>query len=933
MNGGDHVKFFEKYFGGLDNINDSGEAFVKCPFPHVDENGDKYYETNPSAHINTDKGVFHCKVCGTTHSEQSFLAKVEGITYKEALVFLGELDKHKEDSFTEARKNFLNSAGAQQRAQDLGIFSVHEKLKLGFLGEGLSFPVYIYDELLDIRTYRPEKVPKVVSEKGAKSLLLPFDLWVKDERPTLLCAGEKDMAISRSNGFNAITFTGGEQAFPKLFKASFRGKYIYIVYDNDQAGQEGARKVAAKLKEAGAIPHVVTGHYEVCTEKGGDIHDFFKKYGKSSQDLQTILDETPEFSADEYEVERNKLVPLITLEQATQGQYHNRLVRANVQVTITDDSIFQVPEYVTALKTDATDKCSVPYGTEWEWVLDESTMKDILYLMDSNLKEKDVRSNLRTLMGIPPKENFISSTTRSRINIFKATITDNMENHKDDEKVASEMVCYCIGERLHGGKKYQIEFKPVPHALQSQKVIAIITKLEENDAALTNFEVNRELKESLKVFQVAPGQTVSEKMDEIAESHRGHAGAESKIQTLQFADLAFHTPLSFKFGKRSVKGTSDFMMVGESRTGKSEPIKKLMEMYELGMVVSLKTTTEKALVGGSSASPTGGYRTKIGVLPRNHKGLVVLEEFSGGGKEMISKLTEVRSSGRARITRVDGHLDVPASVRMISISNQQTENGNTKPLRQYPNGVQILLELVGAAEDITRYDLFLIIDNPELDEFVSPLDDFGLESYPEESYRNRVRWIWTRNEDQIEIDRPTAEYIIELSKKLMANYSSHIKFFGFETWKKLAKLSIACAACVCSMDETGEKLIVKQEHVTWAKDFIVNCYDNDLFKLKEYVQEERMYNAIDVGAVSALQGIYDQHKTLVLQMEMSAGMQRRQMATVSGLDNDKFNQVFNRLIECKFVQLNGEKVIFTGRFREAMKQISRNKYMKKVGEE
>ena len=132
------------------------------------------------------------------------------------------------------------------------------------------------------------------------------------------------MAIARANGFNAITFTGGEQSFPKLFKASFKNKHIYLVYDNDQAGHEGSKKIAALLKDVGAIPHVVSGHYQVCTEKGEDIHDFFKKYGKTSQDLQEILDNTPEFTADEYEVERNKLVPLISLEQATQGIYHNR---------------------------------------------------------------------------------------------------------------------------------------------------------------------------------------------------------------------------------------------------------------------------------------------------------------------------------------------------------------------------------------------------------------------------------------------------------------------------------------------------------------------------------------------------------------------------------------------------------------------------------
>src|SRR5690606_4210830 len=162
--------------------------------------------------------------------------------------------------------------------------------------------------------------------------------------PTLLCAGEKDMAIARAYGYNAITFTGGEQAFPRLFKASFKNRDIYIVYDNDPAGHSGSRKVATLLKEAGANPHVVTGHYEVCTEKGEDIHDFFKKYGKTKEDLDKILAETKPFSNEDYEEERKKILPYVNILEAMEGKYHDVKVATPVNVISMYEETFRVPE-------------------------------------------------------------------------------------------------------------------------------------------------------------------------------------------------------------------------------------------------------------------------------------------------------------------------------------------------------------------------------------------------------------------------------------------------------------------------------------------------------------------------------------------------------------------------------------------------------------
>jgi hypothetical protein len=323
----------------------------------------------------------------------------------------------------------------------------------------------------------------------------------------------------------------------------------------------------------------------------------------------------------------------------------------------------------------------------------------------------------------------------------------------------------------------------------------------------------------------------------------------------------------------------------------------------------------------------------LGVLPRNHKGAVIIEEFSGGGKDYIKTLTDVRSSNMVRIERVSGEIKAPAMVRMLTLSNQATQsNGQQIPLRSYPHGIKVLLDLIGASEDIARYDFFVLVDEPKGNQIISPLDEIDFEAYPKESYINRVRWAWSRSPEQIHMERSVQEYIVNKSNELNNEYNCHIKFFGTEAWKKLARVSIACAASCCSTDETGENIIVTQAHVDWASNFLVSCYDNQLFKLKEYVNQTRKYTECDEAAIKVMQETWNVHATILQQMEMSTEFSLAQLRNMSGLDSENFSGFINKMVEFNFVHYD-DKITPSEKFRIAMREINRSSYLKKVGAE
>lgn len=909
------MKFFTSYFKLQDKqVMDNGEFAVCCPFPHTDGQGNPYHETRASAHINPDKSVFHCKSCDVGLSEAMFLVKKEGISYKNALVFLGIVDDTT-NNWENARELYLQSKAPQELVKSLGIEAVAYDLQLGYTGTGVSFPVFVYGDLLDVRTYNPDSTPKVKGKYKSKNLIYPFDLWIDDSRPTLLCAGEKDMAIARANLFNAITFTGGEMSFPKLFKASFKGKKIYIAYDNDEAGHEGATKAAYMLRDAGAIVHVVTGHYEVCTQKGEDIHDFFKKYNKSASEFQNILDNTPEFTFAEYIKAKERVIPRVTIEGATHGQYvDQRFVQSQVQVTSIFEEAYKVPEYVVAEKWDTDGKKNeiMEYGEVREWVLDDSNIQDLLHLMENNITPEKQIAALKKLMRIPAKEPYVRMQVRSSTAVYKAVIADNLEN-TSDEATVMEIVAYSTEEKLVAGKKYLAEYKPAAHPL-GQKVVAIIRDAHDNDIELTNFKVNKDL---LRQFQVKSDESVKDKMDELYERAKGFIGVEARKSVMLATDMFYHTPLEFKLGKRVERGYLDVMIIGDPRTMKSATAKAMTSMYELGTVTSLKTATKAGLIGGSDQT-SGGWKTKIGLLARNHKGAVIMEEFSGG-MQFINELTEIRSSNRVRITRMNGTLDVPAMVRMLSISNPATQGRTSTSLRQYSSGVQVILDLIGASEDIARYDFFLLVD--EQAQFISPLDDFDLEPFSKEAYKQRIRWVWSRTADQVTIATPVAQYIVDESQRLNSMYDSHIKLFGPEAWKKISRVAISIAGMLVSTDDEFLNIIVKKEHVDYAVKFLIQCYDNDLFKLAEFVEEERRYSTCTDVDVMALQGIFNNNAVMLNQISLSTEISSRQLQSISGLDQKNFSMTMNALARSYFVKVVGEKYIPSAKFREAMKKV------------
>lgn len=928
------MSFLTEYFGVLEGTK---EQAVLCPFDHHTASGIPYKETRPSAHVNTLENLFHCKACNTGLSEIQFIEKVLGCDYAQARKL--QLAFSTDETLAEWEESVALTDATKQRALALGISEeVLEELKIRtpappFRQDIISFPVFMFDHLVDIRNYDPGHQPKIRSRKDALAgLIIPFDLWRETSlnKITLICAGEKDMAVARSNGFNAITLTGGERALPLPINY-FKDRKVAICYDNDEAGLEGAKNLANALLKYAKSVKVVTNFHEVCKEKGEDITDFFTKYHKTREDLINYIKTTPDYEYSEVEKKRTEL-PLLTLQQASNPRYINQLVKTNIQVVATMDQVFTVPTSVIAEKTRLSGKDdTMAQGDIKEWKLTEDNVADLLHLIDNNFKENQIKDNLKTRMFIPAKERNILIKRLAEETVYKACVTDLFET-QDIDAQPMEYTCYSLGVKLESGKKYLVTHKLIPHPYKGQQLIMLIVSAEQASDSVTNFKITPEVKRNLDIFKNVRGRTAEQKVAEIAKRVKGLLGYNGNDTLIQAIDLSYHTALAFNFGSfKNVRGYLETLIVGESRMGKSSTATALQKTYGLGAFVSLagNSATIAGLVGGSNKTATG-FQTRAGVIPQNHKGLIVFEELGKCAANVLAELTDIRSSNEVRIARVSGTMVLPAWVRMITLTNTKHINNQIKPIASYPNGISIITELVPTAEDIARYDLMVILGdkgNSNINPLWEPEKPFS-----EEAYRTRVRWVWSRTPEQIIFSDYSKNLIIQEANKLNEEFDCHIKIFGTECWKKICRLAIAIAGYCVSTDDTYENIIVTETHITAAVKFFRKIYDNSVFKLKEYVQHERLFSTTDDEAVTLLQDIWNKTPGVVQQLEQYASVTKNMLQATTGLGNEELNRTLNRLTKGLFIRVSNFEISPTERFRLTLNQIERNTHINPIGE-
>jgi hypothetical protein len=205
-----------------------------------------------------------------------------------------------------------------------------------------------------------------------------------------------------------------------------------------------------------------------------------------------------------------------------------------------------------------------------------------------------------------------------------------------------------------------------------------------------------------------------------------------------------------------------------------------------------------------------------------------------------------------------------------------------------------VLDLFPADEDVSRFDFIVLV--PEPAEYISPLNPDGTlpedKQLPEE-LKQLIRWAWSRNKDQVKFDPYVEQYIEHTAIELNKDFGSSVKIIGVEGVKKIARIATSIASCCFSTDSTGECVVVKKEHVDWVRDFLIRCYDNDIFQLKQFVANERKFSTITDDVVKQTATLVKKYPMIIKLLLENELCPAYNIQAVGGIAGDEYRHLIN----------------------------------------
>ena len=141
-----------------------------------------------------------------------------------------------------------------------------------------------------------EKLEKYPVAKGSSPGLLGLPRLVEDKPSTIIYAeGWKDALAAIQAGYAATCNSQGAKTWRDEWKAVFKDKIVYIVFDRDVAGVNGAAKAALKIYEVAKEVRIVELPYEVQDKNGKDLHDYLVTDKHGVEAFTNLLSTAPVF--------------------------------------------------------------------------------------------------------------------------------------------------------------------------------------------------------------------------------------------------------------------------------------------------------------------------------------------------------------------------------------------------------------------------------------------------------------------------------------------------------------------------------------------------------------------------------------------------------------------------------------------------------------
>lgn len=847
------------------------QAYALCPF---------HKEKVPSFTVNLDSHQWYCHGCGEGGGHVSFLQKFLEMTKQDAMSIVnewnesGKLPFPSETLCDEAYKCLKSNLFMVQTLLSWGITEkTIDKYQIGFSNaeQRIYFPIRNqYRFLCNIRKYMPP-IYREGKQKAAKCIGIPkcnearFWPWEALEKDTVfIVEGEKDCMSSISQGLNAITSTGGS-AIPAVDYSIFKNKKIYIMTDNDEAGDKIAEKYIG----------VISGYTNTIKRIKLPLKDFADYYAKYGDANVLQYASQADYSLDTKEVQARKMTLVENEAVDTIGE---RVLFDNMIIIGSDPKTYAIPSVV-CLKCSGGDECKKPcrlYGGKnmVEVAFDD---RDLIHMIDSSdarmLELAKVVAGCKKIQVIPTKY-----TNAQRI-IFqeKASLLGGLEDASFEPRYGFYMY---DKERLVPTAKYTFDARKITDP-RTQKVYYSI-----KNAKIDNSEFSEPIDTTYFSRIAKKHDKVIDFLEEHYNAWMADCGVYGRLDLFSsyLLTMLSVTEIPYRYG--TIKGTLDTITIGDTRTGKSLLAQNMLKKLNMGGYVNGENARMTGVLGGVVRLGDSWLIT-WGAIPLNDKGFLTIDEATGLSVEDISQMSSVRSSCVATINKVVRG-EARARTRLFWIANTRSGKNTNE---YYWKGFGAFQEFIPVNEDQARFDLVVGASRDDIDD-LRQITSAPLQENQLVKYRNLIFGAWSI--DACDIIVEDYGYVHEISKKLTDQFYGGTLLIKEAAYEKVLRVATALAMLSCSFN-SSMKLLVTKKTLDWALQYLDYLFSRSSIDYRYYVskiQEEERRMKANTDYATAL---CNQYPALAVLLNNSK-FRGMQMMEVLGIDKDAVSKLLSQML-------------------------------------
>lgn len=444
--------------------------------------------------------------------------------------------------------------------------------------------------------------------------------------------------------------------------------------------------------------------------------------------------------------------------------------------------------------------------------------------------DDNIKGILREISGIPSCGKYDTSIVET-INVDELLVIPMAEEDGVKEDDTGSYVLrkiYAIGGmKIETNKYYEISGYMYPHPKNQESTI-LVTNATPLQDVVESFSLTEEVREeldSLRPESMTVENIVSKLGTILNDLTYNVTHIVERDEVLLGLLLVYHSILRFRvpWDTDPIRGWVELKIVGDTGTGKSALVEKMMKYIGLGNRVNAESTSRTGLTYKMEQGNRGSWYIVWGAWPLADKELIWVDEDTGIEKDEYGEMTLARSDGKLEVKRAVT-AETPCRVRAILSGNAP----KGKRLSDYAQGAESLKDVFNN-EDIRRFDFAIFMRSTDVD---PEKYNRSLPSFPrtmsDDALKNNVLFAWSRTPEQVVFLPDTVDAILETATKLSKVYGNATDIplvSPSDQRNKVARLAVALASLTHSVDESGERITVYPAHVNFIYDYLVQLYN------------------------------------------------------------------------------------------------------------